>query len=74
MKLILEKIKPILGLKVNITVDDLKMFMEKLLLKHKLNPENGTFFKYTPMCFHKVIPPIFQQLHQELQVHQHSVV
>lgn len=24
------------------------MFMEKLLLKHKLNPENGTFSKYTP--------------------------
>lgn len=48
MKLIFEKIKPILCLKVNITVEDLKMFVEKLLLKHKLNPENGTFSKYTP--------------------------
>lgn len=48
MKLIFKKIKAILCLKINITVEDLKMFMEKLLLKHKLNTENRTFSKYTP--------------------------
>lgn len=51
------------------------MSMEKLLLKHKLNPESDKMahsLNIHPMCFHKVISPISQQLDQELEVHQDS--